>query len=197
MWLSSSSSNCNYFVGSSITSLATTLLPLLTSLGATLLSSSSNCNYVVGSSNMTCNYVAASSNITWSYVVIFFFKLQAVPISTGRRGIMTRRRSLPPLLFFLQNRKNSISPARNDPTKLPHGIATKKSFKQKQIYQNLTFETFCIKELIHSCQRRHARVPVEGMIMMTMMMLEMMMLMLTVMMVLSKRSGWWWCWRWC
>ena len=164
--------------------------PLLTSLGATLLSSSSNCNYVVGSSNMTCNYVAASSNITWSYVVIFFFKLQAVPISTGRRGIMTRRRSLPPLLFFLQNRKNSISPARNDPTKLPHGIATKKSFKKQfEVCQNLTFETFCIKELIHRCQRRHARVPVEGMIMMTMMMLEMMMLKLIVMMMLPKRSG--------
>ena len=127
MWLSFSSLNCNYVVGSSITSLATTLLPLLTSLGATLLSSSSNCNCVVGSPNMTCNYVAASSNINWSYVVIFFLKLQAVPISTGRRGKMTRRHSLPPLLFFLQNRKNSISPARNDPTKRPHGIATKKS----------------------------------------------------------------------
>ena len=40
-----------------------------------------------------------------------------------------------------------------------HRIATKKSFKKK-VCQNLTFETFCIKELIHRCQRRHAQVPV-------------------------------------
>ena len=127
MWLSSSSPNCNYVVGSSITSLATTLLPLLTSLGATLLSSSSNCNYVVGSSNMTCNYVAASSNITWSYVVIFFFKLQAVLISTGRRGKMTRRHSLPPLLFFLQNRKTAFHQHETIQQNYPMELPRKKS----------------------------------------------------------------------
>ena len=65
----------------------------------------------------------------------------------------------------------------------------RKNVKKNEVCQNLTFETFCIKELIHRSQRRHARVPVEGMIMMTVMMLEMMMLMLLVMMVLSKRSG--------
>ena len=91
--------------------------PFLTSLGTILLSSSSNCNYVVGSSNMTCSYGAASSNITWSYVVIFFFKLQGVPISTGRRGKMTGRHWLPPYGFFPYK------------TETPHFTSTKRSNK--------------------------------------------------------------------
>ena len=39
-----------------------------------------------------------------------------------------------PYCFFLQNRKNSISRARNDKNKLPHGIATKKSPKKELKY---------------------------------------------------------------
>jgi hypothetical protein len=60
----------------------------------------------------------------------------------------------------LQNRKNIISTARHDQKKNSMELPRKRTKKKIEMCRNLTFDTLCITEVIHKCQRLHARFPV-------------------------------------
>ena len=83
-----------------------------------------------------------------------------VPILTGRCGKMTYRHSLQPFFGPAKQKKNSCPPHEMLKKKEYNGIATKKNQKKIEGRRNLTFDALCTKEVLHKCQRRHARFPV-------------------------------------
>jgi hypothetical protein len=55
--------------------------------------------------------------------------------------------------------KKIFSTERNDLKKTPWNCQEKEQ-KKIEMCRNITFDALCIKEVIHKCQRRHARFPV-------------------------------------
>ena len=72
---------------------------------------------------------------------------------------ITHRHPLQPLFFGLAKQKKHISTARNDKKRTPRNCHEKEQ-NYIQVCRNLTFDALCIEEVLHKCQRRHARFPV-------------------------------------
>ena len=74
---------------------------------------------------------------------------------------MTHRHSLQPLFFGLaKQKKKLISTARNNQKKTPWNCPQKELKEKIEVCRNLMFDALCIKDVIHTCQRLHARFPV-------------------------------------